>query len=69
MVSQYLNIQRESGQTAQPMNLGFHVRDRYSNNVYFAPSGNLILGVMRIKDGFEEMGKKYLGLLVQAAKS
>jgi hypothetical protein len=69
MVTQYLNIQRESSQTAQPTNLGFHVRDRYANNIYFTQSGNLILGVMRIKDGFEEMGKKYLGLLVQAAKS
>jgi hypothetical protein len=69
MVSQYLNIQRESGQAAQPTNLGFHVRDRYVNNIYIIQSGNLILGVMRIKDGFEEMGKRYLGLLVQAAKS
>lgn len=69
MMSQYLDSQRESGQTAQPTNPGFHVRDRYSNNIYFVQSGNLILGVMRIKDGFEEMGKKYLGLLLQAAKS
>ena len=69
MIGQYLDSQRESGQAAQPTNLGFHVRDRYANNIYFAQSGNLILGVMRIKDGFEEMGKKYLGLLVQAAKS
>ena len=69
MMSQYLNTQRESGQAAQPTSLGFHVRDRYSNNIYFAQSGNLIVGVMRIKDGFEELGQKYLGLLLQAAKS
>jgi hypothetical protein len=68
MMNQYLDSQRGSGQTPQSTDLGFHVRDRYSNNVYLAQSGNLIVGVMRIKDGFEDMGKKYLGLLVQAAK-
>ena len=69
MMNQYLNSQRESGQAPQPTNLGFYVRDRYAHNIYFAQSGNLILGVMRIKEGFEEMGKKYLQLLAQAAKS
>jgi hypothetical protein len=69
MMNQYLNSQRESGQAAQPTSLGFYVRDRYAHNIYFAQSGNLILGVMRIKEGFEEMGKKYLQLLVQAAKN
>jgi hypothetical protein len=69
MMGQYLDSQRESGQVPQSTDLGFHVRDRYSNNVYLAQSGKLILGVMRIKDGFEEMGERYLGLLVQAAKA
>jgi len=68
MMSQYLNSQKESGQIPQLIDLGFHVRDRYSDNIFLAQSGNLIVGVMRIKDGFEHMGRRYLGLLVQAAK-
>ena len=69
MMTKYLDGQRESGQAARPTDLGFHVRDRYSGNIYLAQSGNLILGVMKIKDGTEELGLKYLGLLVQAAKN
>ena len=68
MINEYLSSQKESGQAAQPTNLGFHIRDRYAQNIYLTQSGSLILGVMRIKDGFEEIGKKYLGLLVQASK-
>jgi hypothetical protein len=68
MINEYLSSQKESGQAAQPTNLGFHFRDRYAQNIYLTQSGSLILGVMRIKDGFEEIGKKYLGLLVQASK-
>jgi hypothetical protein len=69
MKTKYLESQRESGQTAQPTDLGFHVRDRYSGNIYLVQSGDLILGVMRIKDGFEGLGLKYLGLLAQAARN
>jgi len=69
MLGQYMDSQRDSGQAAQPTNRGFHVRDRYSHNIYFVQSGNLILGVIRIKDGFDELGKHYLALLMGAAKS
>jgi hypothetical protein len=69
MMSQYLDFQRASGQAPQPGPVGFQVRDRYAQNVFLAPAGNLILGVMRIRDGFEALGNKYLELLTQAAKS
>jgi hypothetical protein len=69
MMTKYLDSQRESGQAEPASDLGFHVRDRYSGNIYLVQSGDLILGVMKIKDGFEELGLKYLGLLVQAAKN
>lgn len=69
MMTEYLDSQRESGQAAQSTDLGFHVRDRYSGNIYLFQCGDLILGVMKIKDGFEELGLKYLGFLVQAAKN
>jgi hypothetical protein len=69
MMSQYLDSQRASGQAPRPGPLGFYVRDRYAQNIFLAPAGNLLLGVMRIKDGFEATGNRYLELLTQAAKS
>ncbi|MGB7294147.1 MAG: DUF6599 family protein [Candidatus Aminicenantales bacterium] len=69
MLGQYLESQRKAGQPPQTMSDGYLVRDRYSHNVFLALSGNLILGVMRIKDGHEELGKKYLQRLVQAVTS
>jgi hypothetical protein len=69
MMEQYLASQSGSGQAPQPGPVGFHVRDRYAQNVFLAPSGNLILGVMRVKDGYEAMGAKYLELLAKAAKN
>lgn len=69
MMTEFLDSHRARGQTPQTVSLGFHVRDRYSDNIYLARSGNLLLGVIKIKDGFEEVGLEFLGLLVQAAKT
>ena len=66
MLDQYLESQRQAGQPAQAFSLGYQVRDRYSHNIFLAVSGRLILGVMRIEDGHEELGKKYLRQLVQS---
>ena len=67
MLKQYLDSQQERGQAGLPMDLGIHVRDRYSGNIYLTRSGSLILGVLKIKDGFEDLGRKYLKLLADAA--
>lgn len=68
MLDQYLDSQRKAGQPPRTTPLGYQVRDRYSHNIYVALSGNMIIGVMRIKDGFEALGEKYLGWLVQSVK-
>ena len=67
MFTRYLDAHREEAPGVRPTDLGFHIRDRYSGNIFLTRSGNLILGAMRIKDGFEEMGKNYLALLLKAA--
>ena len=67
MMNEYLDSQKDRGQSGQPLDGGFHVRDRYSGNIYLARSGRLILGVMKIKDGSEKLGLEYLKLLAQAA--
>jgi len=68
MFTRYLDAHREEAPGVRPTDLGFHIRDRYSGNIFLARSGNLILGAMRIKDGFEEMGKNSLALLLKAAQ-
>jgi Family of unknown function (DUF6599) len=69
MVNRYLEAHGESGPAGPPGEGSFHVRDRYSGNIFLARSGSLILGVMRIKDGFEDLGRSYLKLLLQAVKN
>jgi len=69
MLNRYLEAHGKNGPDGRPTDSEFHVRDRYSGNIFIARSGHLLLGAMRIKDGFEEMGKKYLVLLLNAAKN
>jgi hypothetical protein len=66
MLDQYLDSQRKAGQPPQKGSLGYQVKDRYSKNIFIALSKNLVFGVMRIQDGFEDLGKKYFELLSQA---
>ncbi len=68
MLERYLDSQRKAGQIPRPIPLGHQVRDRYSHNICISLSGNLIFGVMRIQDGFENLGKKYLGWLAEGVK-
>jgi Family of unknown function (DUF6599) len=68
MMIRYLEAHQGSGPAGSPDDGRFHVRDRYSGNIFLARAGNLILGVMRIKDGFEDLGIRYLDLLLRAAK-
>ncbi len=66
MLDQYLDSQRKGGQPPGKIPLGYQVKDRYSHNIYFALSGNMLLGVMRIQDGFEGLGEKYLDRLIRS---
>jgi len=66
MLDQYLDSQRKAGQLPKKTPLGYQVKDRYSHNIYVALSGDMLLGVMRVEDGFEGLGEKYLGWLVQS---
>lgn len=67
MFAQYLESQRKAGQPPQSVAQGYLVKDRYSHNIFLAIKGDLILGVMRIKGGNEELGEKYLQWLVESA--
>jgi hypothetical protein len=45
---------------------GFHLKDRYYEHIFLARVENYLVGVMKIKDGQEETGKKYLLALIQS---
>ncbi len=66
MLKQYLAGLTRGDQIPDKVGLIFHVRDRYAGHVYVTRVQNYVLGVMRIKDGFEEMGKDYLKAFKQA---
>lgn len=64
MLRRYLDIQNKNDQMPEVIPSGVRLRDRYAKNVYLARAGNLVLGVMRIEDGFEETGLRYLQALL-----
>jgi len=67
MLDKYIGA-KGSGRVSET-DLGYHVRDRYYHNIYLARSGSVICGVMKIKDGFEETGEKYLKALLDNLKN
>jgi hypothetical protein len=69
MLATYLDSQRKAGQPAQAKPFGYQIKDRYSDNIYLALSGDKILGVMRIKDAAEALGKEYLRLLARSVEN
>lgn len=68
MLKQYLDFYKKDTQLVQEMTLGYHLRDRRSEHLYLAKVQNFLCGVMRIKDGFEEVGESYLEMLVKSLK-
>jgi hypothetical protein len=53
-------------QTAEKTALGYHVRNRYGQHLYFARVRNVLCGVARLPDGMEASGPKYLKALMDA---
>lgn len=66
MLEKYLESHAKASQAPRVLPLGFHIKDRYALNVYVARVKNHIIGVMKIRDGFEENGLKYLRAFAKA---
>jgi len=47
---------------------GYRLKDRYYHNIYLARVKNYLCGVMKIKDGLEEIGEKYFSMLAEGLK-
>ena len=66
MLSQYLD--KKKGANVHKISSGYRLEDRYYHHIYLARVENLLYGVMKIKDGFEEIGEKYLKSLEKKLK-
>ncbi len=64
MLEKYLKTRKQGSYEKTP--LGYHLRDRYYGHIYLAQVRNYLCAVMKIKDGSEFVGKKFLKALVQA---
>ena len=66
MIEQFL--QSRNQQDVQKIPGGFHIQDKYYHHIYLSTEGKYICGVMKIKDGFEKVGERYLASLIQNLK-
>jgi len=66
MLSQYLD--KKKGADVNQISSGYRIKDPYYHHIYLARVENLLYGVMKIKDGFEEIGEKYLKRLKSSLK-
>ncbi len=70
MIKQYLSAHKKNNKFFEEIPLGYHIKDPYAQNIYISRAGKIIFGVLRIKDGHEETGLKYMQALArQAGKS
>jgi hypothetical protein len=66
MLTQYL--EKKSDSDIQKTSQGYRLKDRYYHNIFLALNGNTIFGVMKIKDDFQEIGEKYLKMLLASSE-
>ncbi len=67
MLRQYLEAKGPSN--VQKISSGYQIKDRYYHNIYLSLVKNYICGVMKIKEGKEKVGEKYLENLVKQVRS
>ena len=61
-------LDRKKDQAVSKETFGYLVKDRYYHNIFLTQVDNFLIGVMKIKDGQEETGKKYIQSLIEALK-
>jgi hypothetical protein len=69
MFARYVDNFAKSGRAAEKKPYGIHLKDSYLKNVFAAHSGRYVCGIIKIKDGGETLGEKYLELMVTALKA
>ena len=66
MLARYLAARNK--ESIQKISFGYRLKDRYYHNIYLARIEDYLCGVIKIKDGFEEVGEEYLKALVKSLK-
>jgi hypothetical protein len=66
MLNKYFEAKGAASVKKNP--LGFLVKDRYYHNIYLSQVDNILCGVMKISDGFEEVGERYIAKLIESVK-
>jgi hypothetical protein len=66
MQEQYLAGEAKNQAPVEKTSQGYHVKDRYARNVFLALRGRCLLGVMRLPDGSEAAGSRFLDALMKA---
>jgi hypothetical protein len=69
MREKYLSFLTRNGSPAERVSFGDHIRDRYSQHIYFGLAGPYLFGVTGIADGSEAIGEKYLAMLARAVQA
>ena len=66
MLARYLEVKKKD--IIKKISFGYHLKDRYYHHIYLSKVKNYLCGVIKIKDGFEEVGQKYLKALIMSLK-
>ncbi len=61
-------VKSKEGQDIKETPYGFHIKDRYYENILLARKGKYIFGVLEIDDSFKETGQKYLSGMIENVK-
>jgi len=63
MLQKYLAAKESPN--VQKFDSGYHILDKYYHNIYIARVGKWLCGVIKIKDGSEDIGLRYLNTLIK----
>lgn len=61
-------LEKRGSSNIQDISGGYLIKDRYYHNIYLARVGKYICGVMKIKEEFQDVGKKYFMMLQSELK-
>lgn len=64
MLKQYL--EKKSNADIKETSMGYLLKDRYYHNIFLVRKDNYICGVMKIKDDFQDLGVRYLRMMLES---
>jgi len=69
MLKKFLESFERNGRPIQKLSFGYCFKDPYLENVFLSNVGNLLCGVIRIKDDFYEVGHRLVEVMINSLKS